>query len=328
METLALGATGRQTTRLGFGCGSVMGMLGRKDSLVLLETVFDAGIRHFDVAPAYGYGEAEGCLGEFLARHPGECTVTTKFGIPRTSGGLLKGIARKLARPLLKGVPGLKKRLPRVAASVAHIDTHVRGPNAIFTAEEASRSIEESLTALKVDRIDLLLLHEARAMDLNDERMLRRFEDLIVAGKIGAFGIGSEACKIPELLQQKPAYCRVLQYEWSVLDALIPRNESFRLHHRSLTENFRALHAALSEDASRRARWSDFCGVDVGDPETLAHLMLKAAMQCNPESIILFSSKRPGNIARNAQVAADGSIDNNASRFYALVRAEAHSRPT
>ena len=38
-------------------------------SLRLLEAAYDAGIRHFDVAPMYGYGEAESCLGEFRARH-------------------------------------------------------------------------------------------------------------------------------------------------------------------------------------------------------------------------------------------------------------------
>ncbi len=85
MEMIRLPVTGRQTTQLGLGCGSVMGVLGWADSTRLLETAFHAGIRHFDVAPAYGYGEAERCLGAFLARHPGEVTVTTKFGIPPAS---------------------------------------------------------------------------------------------------------------------------------------------------------------------------------------------------------------------------------------------------
>ena len=57
-------------------------MLNRRQSLALLESAFEAGIRHFDTAPMYGYGEAESCLWEFLSKHPGEMTVTTKFGIP------------------------------------------------------------------------------------------------------------------------------------------------------------------------------------------------------------------------------------------------------
>ncbi len=81
MQTIPLANTTRQTTRLGFGCGSLMGATNRRDSLKLLEAAYEAGIRHFDVAPMYGYGEAESCLGEFLQHHHGQITVTTKFGI-------------------------------------------------------------------------------------------------------------------------------------------------------------------------------------------------------------------------------------------------------
>ena len=51
METLTLGSTGRVTTRLGFGGSSIMGVLNRAQSLAMLESAFDAGIRHFDTAP-------------------------------------------------------------------------------------------------------------------------------------------------------------------------------------------------------------------------------------------------------------------------------------
>ncbi len=322
METVELAGTGRFTTRLGFGCGSVMGVLGRGDSLRMLEAAFDAGIRHFDVAPAYGYGEAERCVGAFAARHPGQITVATKFGIPAASGKSVKGVARRLARPLLKAMPGLKARLPGVSAAVAHTDTFVSGPNPIFTAEQARRSIESSLAALRVDRLDLLLLHEARAMDLNDDAMLRLLEDMVAAGKVGDFGIGSEASKLPALIESKPAYCRVLQCEWSVMDGGPAQGAAFRLHHRALTRHFGSLHAALLNDTERRGRWTEACAMDVGDAHVLAALMLKAAMLCNPGSVILFSSKQPGNVRRNASVANDNGLDEAAMRLYEAIQAE------
>ena len=322
MNTLTLGRTGRRTTRLGFGCGSVMGVLGWTDSMRMLETAFEAGIRHFDVAPAYGYGEAERCLGAFARRYPGQLTVATKFGIPAASGRSLKGVARKFARPLLKAMPSLKASLPAVTSAVAHAETFVSGPNPIFTTEQARRSIDASLSELKTDRIDLLLLHEARAIDLNDDGMLRLLEDFVAAGKIGDFGIGSEKCKLQALLEQKSAYCHVLQYEWSVVDPMPQQGLSFRLHHRSMTRDFSSLHAALVKDVGLRTRWSEACGLDVGDAGVLASLMLKAAMLCNPESVILFSSKQPTNITRNAKVADNREIDQQALRFYSLVRAE------
>src|ERR1700722_13835950 len=97
MQTITLATSGRETTRLGFGCSSLMGSLGRRESLAMLEAAYDAGLRHFDVAPMYGYGQAEGCLGEFLARHKGELTVTTKFGIPPEESQSLKAAVRGLA---------------------------------------------------------------------------------------------------------------------------------------------------------------------------------------------------------------------------------------
>jgi hypothetical protein len=106
------------------------------------------------------------------------------------------------------------------------------------------------------------------------------------------------------------------------MDALVVPGDAFRMHHRALTENFRALHEALTADAVRCKRWSEFCGADVGDAEVLARLMLKAALACNPESVILFSSKRPQHIASNVAVVDDASLEEPALKLYSLVRAE------
>jgi len=54
------------SSRLGFGCGGVMGRVGRGQSLRAIAAALDGGITRFDVAPLYGYGEAE-VLGEALA---------------------------------------------------------------------------------------------------------------------------------------------------------------------------------------------------------------------------------------------------------------------
>ncbi len=322
MQTITLGTSGRTTTRLGFGCSSLMGSLGRRESLGMLEAAFDAGVRHFDVAPSYGFGEAEGCLGEFLARHRGKVTVTTKYGIPAGGGrslmALARGAARKLVRPLIGLAPGVKRRLQQAAGSVPG----AAPAKARFTAAEARESLERSLRALQVERVDVWLLHEAEAADLKDDGLLRMMEDAVGAGKIGAFGVGSEAKKIAALVSERPAYCPVLQYEWSVLDGLIGPGMAFRMHHRALTENFKALHEALRGDEARCRRWSDYCGVDVGEAEVLAGLMLKASLECNPDSVILFSSKRAEHIRRNVALVDDRAAGEAAMRLYWLVRAE------
>lgn len=318
IETIPLGPTGRSTTRLGFGGSSLMGALGKRASLASLEAAYDAGIRHFDVAPIYGYGEAEACLGEFLARHPSDITIATKYGIPPVRARAFFSLARSIAGPIIRQFPAVKKRLASVAQTA--VGAAGTAPKATFTAEQAKTSLESSLAALKTGHIDVWLLHEVTAQDLTDERLLRLLEDMVREGKIGAFGIGSEAAKVPQLLEEHPEYCPVLQYEWSVLDPKIAPSPSFRIHHRALTNNFRSLHQTLTADPARCRRWSERAGADLADPHTLARLMLKASLVMNPGSVILFSSKQPQHIHANASVASDPTLDAPAERLYQCVQ--------
>ena len=317
MQTISLADTNRQTTRLGFGCGSLMGATNRRDSLKLLETAYDTGIRHFDVAPMYGYGEAESCLGEFLQHHPGQITITTKYGIapPKKSAAIKLG--RSIAGPILKQLPSLKQHLAQA--------TRNRTPSQdrpTFTAAHAKASLDRSLLALRTSHIDLWLLHEATAADLQDATLLHLLEAEVKKGTIGAFGIGSGANKIPALLATRPAYCRTLQYEWSVLDSPISDAAPFRIHHGALTKNFHAIHKSIIDKKSLCQRWSEATNTDLTHAEALAHLMLKASLLMNPTSIILFSSKNPAHIQANAHTAADTSLELPARQLYNLVQSE------
>jgi D-threo-aldose 1-dehydrogenase len=317
MEQIALGTSGRRTTRLGFGCGNIMGSLGLRDSLKLLESAYDAGIRHFDVAPMYGYGEAESCLGEFLHRHRGQVTITTKYGILPARKTSLISLGRRIAGPVVKRLPQVKQHLAQAVNAATRNNSRPA-----FTAADAKASLDRSLTALRTDHIDLWLLHEAKTSDLHDDTLLRLLEDLVQQGTIASFGIGSSSDKIPALLAERPAYCRTLQYEWSILDAPISAFGSFRIHHRSLTDNFRAIHAALVKNKSLCQRWSATTNSDLSRPETVAHLMLKAALVMNPSSIILFASKNPKHIQVNVDTASDPILERPARRLYDLVQTE------
>lgn len=317
MERVDLGNSGRSITRLGFGCSSLMGAMGRRDSLEILEEAFAAGIRHFDVAPMYGYGKAESCLGEFAQRHRNEITITTKYGIPPPKNASLVGMARPLARAVLKRVPGLKQRLAGAARTVAQTPQRAK-----FSAAEAKASLDNSLAALRTDRIDAWLLHEADASDLQDDGLLRLLEEEAAKGTIGIFGVGSEAAKIDSLLASRPAYCRMLQYEWSVFDAPAPVDGPFRIHHRALTSNFRSLHRSLASKTELCRRWSEEIGADLKDQAQLAVLMLKAALVMNPASVILFSSKNPNHIRENVRIAEESRLEDPARRLYHLVQAE------
>ena len=317
MQTVQVGRTDRTTTQLGFGCSSLMGGLNRTESLAILEAAFNAGICHFDVAPMYGFGQAEACLGEFLARHHGQATVTTKYGISVPARQSVAAFARSIARPLIKALPELKRGLTsaavRATGGVA---------KASFTAVEARQSLDGSLRSLRTDHIDIWLLHDPLLADLHDDRLLRLMQDSVLAGKVGAFGVGGDRVAIDEIAGAKIEYLPVVQFAWSVLDGPVADTESFRIHHRALTDNFRSLHQQLLADRARCARWSELAGADLAQTETLPVLMLKAALLQNPHGIVLFSSKRSDHIRRNVEVAGDATLEAPARRLYALVQEE------
>jgi len=326
MQRIPLGATGRTTTQLGFGGSSVMGVLNRRQSLALLESAYEAGIRHFDTAPMYGYGEAESCLGEFMARHRGEVTVTTKFGIPAAKSAGLARAARAIAGPLTQRFPALKRMRQRSRPAQPAEAAAAPVANPLFTAENARASLEKSLAALRVERIDIWLLHDVKAIDLaqdsRNDPLLRMLEDAVRAGKVGMFGVGTDREAIPELVERHAGYCGTLQQEWSVLNPPVPKDSRLRIHHRALSQNFQSLAEGLGREPERCRRWSEEADADLASPEVLARLMLKASCVLNPAGIVLFSSKRPEHIRGNVGVAEDAALEAPARRLYEVVQRE------
>lgn len=326
MEQVALGGGGRRTTRLGFGSAGMMGSIGRRQSLRLLEEAFAQGIRHFDTAPMYGYGQAEVLLGEFLAGHAGQCTVTTKFGIPPPPANPVKVRAKIAAGTVLHALPGVKRRLRPVAPLVPSAQGRpatALEPNSLFCATEARRSLECSLRALRVERIDIWLLHEVHAVDLRgNDALLRMVHDAVAAGQVGSFGVASEPWDVEELLREFPEYCPVTQYGWSALDAVGEAHGRVRILHRALSSRFHALLARVEGDGEARRRWSDAVGMDLGAPGVLARLMLKASAVRNPDALLLFSSTRAGNIRANVSTVEDAGLGEPARRLHEVLRRE------
>ncbi len=117
------------------------------------------GIRYFDTAPMYGAGAAEHRLGLALS------------GQPRDSFVVSSKVGRLVDEPDENGV-----------GASFHFD---------FTADGVKRSIEASLARLRLDRIDLLLIHDA---DDHWETAINEawpvLEDLRSQGVVRAIGSG------------------------------------------------------------------------------------------------------------------------------------------
>jgi hypothetical protein len=288
---------------------------GTQRPLALFEAAFEAGVRHFDTAPLYGIGLAERCLGEFLARHPDEVTITGKYGLPAPKVGAFSRLAIELAGPLVRKAARHRKLLGRPWNSAPG-----DGPGPILSVEAARATLENSLRELRTERIHIWLLHEATAASLNDERLLRFLEDTVREGKVGAFGIGGAASKMPEIYATRRDYCPVIQCEWDVLEPDISYSGTFR----SRFGVFQCWPARITEHLSQNAAaarsWSDEVGTDLTAPGTLNSLILRAALISNPDGLIIFQSRSKENIGRNAKIAGDATLDQLALRLLALLR--------
>ncbi len=296
-----------------------MGGLTERESLRLLETAYDAGIRHFDIAPSYGHGMAEHCLGILLRGKRDQITVVTKYGIlpPRRPG--LVNLATNVARPIVRQVPYLKKRLAHAAAG---LKTRAR-----FSAQEAERSLESSLRELGTEHIDLWLLHEVKAEDLDGSDLLPWLQRMSKAGRIGMYGLGTERSNLGELRQRHREYCSVLQFGWSVLDPEPDFPGAFCIYHRTISGAIGAIGETLNRDPALCRRWSDELDVNLTDSEMLASLLLSAALLSNPNTIVLFSSRIPAHIWANVRAADDPAGPSRARRFLELLRSRDAGEP-
>ena len=312
MNEVRLPGSARKTSQLAIGTSRLMGATSMRASLALLEAAFEAGIRHVDTAPSYGVGEAERCLGEFLKRHRGAVTVTTKYGISAPKNPGLLRVARMLVRPVIARSGAIKRKLQHAMAQ-----THTSSRPTLNVAD-AREALENSLRVLGMEHIDIWLLHEARAEDLDDD-LLGFLEESVRAGKVGAFGVGSESSKVAAVYEKRREFCPVVQCEWNPLAGNDPYPGTFRVHHSVVREWEPLLSSRMKAEPELAARWSAQVGVDLMAPGRVAGLLLRVATLANPAGVTLFSSKKAENVAMNVQIAEDAGMETPAMRLRELI---------
>jgi D-threo-aldose 1-dehydrogenase len=130
-------------TTLGFGGAPLAGLyaaVSEAAAFEALQAAWDAGVRYFDTAPLYGFGLSEQRIGAFLRTKPRhEFVLSTKVGRrlrPRTGAGDTGG------------------------SLGAFVDALANDAVFDFSADGVRRSLDESLTRLGLDRIDLALIHD------------------------------------------------------------------------------------------------------------------------------------------------------------------------
>jgi len=195
MQLRPLGRTTMSISALGFG-GTAIGNLYRaqtdQTALAAVDFAWEAGVRYFDTAPAYGFGLSEIRMGEALASRPrGELMLSTKVG--------------RVLRPRHGGAASRH--------GMAFVNTPQMEPHFDYSAAGIMRGFESSLRRLKLDYIDLLLLHDLAphnhgSQDAYEEQFRAFFErgghdamiGLRAQGRVRAIGVGVGAVPAAERL--------------------------------------------------------------------------------------------------------------------------------
>jgi D-threo-aldose 1-dehydrogenase len=307
---------------LGYGCSALLGPNSRDYALGLLETAFDSGVTHFDVARAYGSGDAEGVLGQFISTRRDLVTVTTKLGSAPPTGLASQKLVRNTARRVMRLSPRLRAALGRQGSRM--VRRHA------FSPEDARASLETSLRALRTDHVDVLLLHSARPEDCTPE-LLDYLQTAREEGKISRIGVGTDAGGAATILREMPEFAELVQFDHSVLSPNIrripPESDATVITHGSLA-GIGGLRAYLTDHPDEAQRWSEELGADCSDPAVLAALMLLYAVRTSRGGPVLFASTRPDNIRANAAAVANGSYSREqVERFAALAGATGVEQP-
>src|SRR5690348_7820839 len=94
LQTVELGSTGLEITRVGFGAWAIggggwefgWGPQGDGDSIAAIERAFELGINWIDTAAAYGFGRSEQVVGRALAGLEQRPYVFTKASLVEGPG--------------------------------------------------------------------------------------------------------------------------------------------------------------------------------------------------------------------------------------------------
>ena len=161
----------------------MLGRVNRSQSLRALDLAWEHGVRHFDVARSYGWGDAEGVLGDFLAtRALDQCRVVTKCGIVPQRRSRLGTIMRVAARSVYR-------RMRASRATVRALAGRTFQPQTTQDPTMLRHSFEQSLRELRVEHVDLLLLHQFAPGATGLDEIIEWFQAECQRGRIGSYGV-------------------------------------------------------------------------------------------------------------------------------------------
>ncbi len=331
MRTVTLRGTTIETTLLGYGCAGAFRLPGRNQRRALFDAAYDAGFRHFDVAPMYGMGRAEAELAPLLARRRDQVTLTTKFGIDVSAVGRAAALVQRPVRLLLA-------RLPKLGSEVKEAG---RGPQAGqlgrrlytsigYTAEAARSSLDRSLRALGTDYVDVFTLHDpAGGVPSGAPELVTYLDDQVRLGRIRCWGIAGDInvpdTSLAELVERSP----LLQYRDDIFDGDVGMDrppERASITFGAFGRALPALSNFFSEDLQTARTWGERLNFDVERTDSVTAMLLREALRRNRSNPVLFTTTRQERLEGAARAVADYDGPSFAHEHMAVVELAAALR--
>jgi D-threo-aldose 1-dehydrogenase len=168
-------AAGLALPRLALGTvplGNFRAAIDDEQARATVDAAWELGVRAFDTAPLYGSGLAERRLGDALAGRPrDDYVISTKVGNRLDPDAPVRADLLDGDEPIYRDIPALQ-------------------PVADFGADAVLRSLEESLARLRLDRVDIVYLHDPAAASPGLGEALAVLERLRDEGVVRAIGVG------------------------------------------------------------------------------------------------------------------------------------------
>ena len=170
MDTVRLGRSELEVSRVGLGCNNFGGRVDRDGTRRVVEAALDAGITFFDTAEPYGGGDSERFLGAALGARRSHAVVATKFG---WAPGNLPGGSPERVRRAIDG------SLERLGTDVIDLYYYHR-PDGVTPLAETLGAMQELVDGGKVRRlglsnVDVAMLEEADASGIEVVAVQNRY---------------------------------------------------------------------------------------------------------------------------------------------------------
>jgi len=199
-----------ELSAMGLGCAQLGGLyqaMSDADAQAIVNAAWEAGIRYFDTAPYYGYTLSERRLGDALSERDRD-----SFVVSTKAGRLMK-----LDAGVQPGENGWAQPLP----FRPHFD---------YTYDGIMRSHQDSLRRLRLDRIDILYVHDIGQAthgslhnhywkQLTHGGGFRALTQLRDAGSVGAIGLGvNEWQVVADAIDACDIDCALLAGRYTLLE--------------------------------------------------------------------------------------------------------------